>query len=277
MKSEHRHELQTNELADWIGHLPEFFREKARIIIALVLIGAGILTWVYSAKRRQGRVFQQMVEATNQIERVGMNKRRAVGGSEGGDASDTLLVSANSLEMAAGEADKSNIPELAALALIKRGEALRADLHYHDTEVQMEIVRSQIEQARKAYEKALERCRDNSTLQAMAEFGLGLCAEELGEYEKAAEIYEQIAAEPDFEGTVFPVRANARLEGMDDSRVEFVVVKAPEPEVELAPLENNETQNVIPDVDTDREDTDAVEPISDEGSVEPASSESETK
>ena len=53
MKSEHRHELQTNELADWIGHLPEFIREKARIIIALVLIGAGILTWIYSAKRRE--------------------------------------------------------------------------------------------------------------------------------------------------------------------------------------------------------------------------------
>ena len=130
---------------------------------------------------------------------------------------------------------------------------------------------------RNAYEKALERCGDNSTLKAMAKFGLGLCAEELGEYEKAAEIYEQIATEPDFEGTVFPVRATARLEGMHDSRVEFVFVEVPEPEIELAPVGNDETENATSGAEAVDDNTDSAEPVLDEGSVEPASPESETK
>ncbi len=28
MKAEHRHELKTNELADWIVHFPQWFKEN---------------------------------------------------------------------------------------------------------------------------------------------------------------------------------------------------------------------------------------------------------
>ena len=43
MKSEHRHELKTNELADWIAHVPDFVRNNLRTIIGVSLIIIAIL------------------------------------------------------------------------------------------------------------------------------------------------------------------------------------------------------------------------------------------
>ena len=38
MDTEHRHELKVNELADWIVHVPQFFRENLRWILGGSLI-----------------------------------------------------------------------------------------------------------------------------------------------------------------------------------------------------------------------------------------------
>jgi hypothetical protein len=46
----------------------------------------------------------------------------------------------------------------------------------------------------------------------MSEFGLGLCAEELGDWDKAKSIYEEIVANPDYQGTIFVPQAQERLE-----------------------------------------------------------------
>ena len=50
MKSEHRHELKTNELAEWIGNLPQWARENRRMIIyvsvvAVLVIGSASWYW----------------------------------------------------------------------------------------------------------------------------------------------------------------------------------------------------------------------------------------
>ena len=38
MKSDHRHELKTNELAEWLGNLPEWTKENLVTIIAVVVV-----------------------------------------------------------------------------------------------------------------------------------------------------------------------------------------------------------------------------------------------
>ena len=43
MDSEHRHELKTNELADWIVHLPGFLRRNWAQIVGLALIIVALL------------------------------------------------------------------------------------------------------------------------------------------------------------------------------------------------------------------------------------------
>ncbi|HSV27849.1 MAG TPA: hypothetical protein VLH60_08150, partial [Sedimentisphaerales bacterium] len=52
MKSGRRHELATNELADWIANIPDWWRENSKIVItviAMILVIGGI--WYFTVVR----------------------------------------------------------------------------------------------------------------------------------------------------------------------------------------------------------------------------------
>jgi uncharacterized protein YceK len=150
----------------------------------------------------------------------------------------------NELEIAANEAEDA---DLAAMAFIKRAEAIRASLHYGAEDAEAEVVTSQIAQARKAYTNAATKAQGNVSLSAKAEFGLGLCAEELAEYDGAQKIYQKIVDTPAYAATVFPTQAQTRLDNMDDNKAKFVFVDAPEPEPVLEPAPALETlESAIP-------------------------------
>ncbi len=230
MDKEHRHELKTNELADWIVHLPDFLRRNWAQIIGVTLIVIALLVIPIFKRTRRNATLTQQTETTQLIQKIAQEKVAAIRSQSTGilDSQSQLLVVANSLEDAA---NKASNPQAAALALIKRGEALRADLHYQSGRVERTTVVAQINQAEKAYESAIEKAQDNSTLIAMARMGLGLCAEEVGNFDLAKEIYEQIAADADFAGTVSPAQAQLRLDFIDDNRIKFVFVEAPQPDL----------------------------------------------
>ncbi|MHC4169432.1 MAG: tetratricopeptide repeat protein [Planctomycetota bacterium] len=118
---------------------------------------------------------------------------------------------------------------MAALALIKRAQALRAELHYGTVEGQYVI--DQIGKAKDSYTQALERSAgDNSfAAAAEAEFGLGLCAEELGDFEKAQQAYRDIVANADYEGTVTIAQARRRLRTMADYKDKIAFKPNPNP------------------------------------------------
>jgi hypothetical protein len=225
MDAKHRHELKTNELADWIGHLPGFLSENIRTIIGIVLIIAASVVFVYARRTRSSTNFAEKAQATAQIINLDMGKMSAIASLQAEKESpDTILISASQLEIAA---DNSKTPQVKALLLIKRGEALRSDLHYRAEEVDADIVQDRIKKARESYEKALTLAEGNSTITAMANLGLGLCAEETGDYTRARQIYESIVADEKCAGTVFPAQAQNRLDTMADNMMEFVFVKAP--------------------------------------------------
>ena len=237
MDSEHRHELKTNELADWIVHAPEYLRKNYLQIIGVLLVIAGIVSWPSLNRRRQGTDIKQAVETTGLLEKVSQSKALIVQGTQpGAPAPESLIGIASSLEIAAGDA-KTDLSE--ALILIKRAEALRADLHYKADEIEEVVLLGEIERARVSYEKAAKKAKGNPNLEAMATFGLGLCAEEIGDYTKASGIYESIVSNAGFEGTVFPAKAKARIATMADNRETFVFVNAPAPvkiEIPAAPV-----------------------------------------
>ena len=52
MKAEHRHELVTNELADWIGNLPNFIKQNIRPIIGIILILLGLMFWLFRSTQK---------------------------------------------------------------------------------------------------------------------------------------------------------------------------------------------------------------------------------
>ena len=229
MDSEHRHELKTNELADWIEHAPEYIRKNYLQIIGVLLIIVGILSWGPLTRMREGTDTKQAVETTELIEKVSQSKALIVqGDQQGAPIPESLIGVASSLEIAAGKA-KTDFAK--ALILIKRAEALRAELHYKAEEIEQAVLLSEIERARVSYEQAAKKAKGNATLEAMATFGLGLCAEEIGDYTKASGIYESIISNAGFEGTVFQAKAKSRIETMADNRESFLFVNAPEPVV----------------------------------------------
>jgi len=143
---------------------------------------------------------------------------------------------------------------MAALALIKQAEALRTELHYRPGSVSVQDLTNQINQAKAAYTEAIQKSSANTSLKATAEFGLGLCEEELSNFQKAQQIYQGIVAKADYEGTVAKAAARHRLETMDDYRQKVVFKLAPapvaatQPTIQLNPVDTNQSPATQPTV-----------------------------
>jgi hypothetical protein len=226
MKSDHRHELKTNELADWMAHFPQWAQENRT-----TLIGAGIIIvlaiGVYFVRfYRQGVDVRHHTRLTNLVMQVPGQKRViAQAASQGTDQSILLLPVAQDLEdFAQGTGDD----RLGAMALIKRAEALRAELHYRLAGAGREEIAKQVAQAKTSYQQALERASSIPVLAAMAEFGLGLCDEELGNFDKAKAAYQAVAENLEYEGTATQAAAAHRLKTMDDYKGTVVFKPAPQ-------------------------------------------------
>lgn len=236
MKSDHRHELKTNELAEWLAHLPQWTKENLKtIVIVLVLLVAvgGFYSWRLYGKNVVK--VREQTQFTNLLDQLAGGKMQILQAqTQGRDVSFMLLQPAKGLETFARNIKDDN---MAALALIKRAEALRAELHYGTVDEQYLI--AQTNTAKASYAGALERCSENPSLAAAAKFGLGLCEEELGNFEEAKRIYGDIAADSDFDGMTAAVAAKQRLETMDDYKQNLVFKPAPKPPIQITPTEVN--------------------------------------
>jgi hypothetical protein len=138
---------------------------------------------------------------------------------------------------------------MAALALIKRAEALRAELHFRGVTVSERDMTTQINEAKGSYNEALEKSFLNPSLTAIAKFGLGLCEEELDNFDEARRIYRDIVATAGLESTTAFVQAKQRLDTMADYNQKVVFGPSPKPKpapparvtppVTLGPLDVN--------------------------------------
>jgi predicted negative regulator of RcsB-dependent stress response len=233
MKSEHRHELKTNELAEWLSNLPQWLKENSTsIIIITVLIIAviGFFGWRRYDKNvlqvRERNEFTQLLEAIFTIEGNVVSAQ-----SQGIDYSYEFINHASALKLFA---ESTRYNKMAALAFIKHGEILRKELQYRLGAVSEQDKQEQINNAKESYTQAMQKASSDSLLLAEAKFGLGLCAEELGNFEEAARIYNEIASNADFEGTVTIVKAKQRLDNMSEYENNVVFEPAPEQEIKVS-------------------------------------------
>jgi tetratricopeptide (TPR) repeat protein len=228
MKSEHRHELRTNELAEWLSNLPQWTKKNLKVIIyvsVVVVLAAG--SYVYHRYQKDVVEVQKQVELTNLIAQLPQFKVEVLQSQLSGfDNSYMFIQTADDLQTAAENAKDD---QTAAMALIKSAEVLRMELHYRLGRISKQDLESAIIQAKERYNKAIEKAGDNSYLTAMANFGLGLCEEELGNFAGARQIYREITTNPAFEGTTIAVQAQRRLEIMSDYQQKVVFWQAPEP------------------------------------------------
>ena len=226
MKSDHRHELKTNELADWVAHFPEWARENRTSLIAaaaVVLVALIVYFWSFYRRdvvsgRQHARLTSLVTEVPQQMNAV------ARAAMQGQDESYLLLRPQQDLQ---DFAEKSSDNDMAALALIQRGAALRAELHYRLSETSRDELAKQIGQAQASYQQAMDRRPSSPSLLAAAQYGLGLCEEELGNFDKAREVYREVAQKPEYAGTTAQAAAVYRLKIMDDYKTEVVFPPAP--------------------------------------------------
>jgi len=233
MKSDHRHELKANELAEWINNLPQWARENHSIIICcLVVIIAAISFFVWKIHSRNTAA-QKQVELTTLVGQILGSKAQILQAyMQGQDRSFIILQPADDLKIFA---DNTDDDQMAAFALIKRAEAIRIELHYRMGSVNAQEFTGRINEAKASYAEALERCSTNPTLTAMAKFGIGLCEEELGNFEGAEQIYRDITASADLQGTVAAAQAKTRLETIADYKQKITFKPAPKkPAAELS-------------------------------------------
>lgn len=227
MDSKHRHELKTNELAEGLKHLPQLIKDNANTIIGITLIGVALITWPMFNKMSQKKERTEQTAMTQSIQALDRDVY-AVLQSPADDmlaqteALDMLLVNADALLEKASEIDN---PNLAAMAQIKAAQAIRTELHLRK-EVDADMLERQIQKAKDAYQKAFENA-ETATIKAMAQFGLALCSEELGQTDQAAELYQQIVEDESYKATVVPAQAQLRLDTLEDNAEVFNFAAVP--------------------------------------------------
>lgn len=251
MKPKHRHELKTNELAEWLMNFPQWAKKNLTTIIyvsVLIAVVAGLYIWKIYSKNIVS--VQKQLKFTTLLTRLSQSKMEILRAqAQGLDVSYILLRPANNLKTFAQNAKDDTV---AALALIKRAEALRTELHYSQGAVDRQYSTTQINLAKDSYNEALSRLarlkarrKSNPSLTALAKFGLGLCEEELGNFDQAKQIYSDIIANPDFEAATAAMQAKLRLDTMADYQKK-VAFKAPtkptparsiQPQIQLKPVD----------------------------------------
>jgi len=252
MRAEHRHELKTNVLAEWLGNLPQWLRENLRMVIYVSVVTAAVLGAYFYHKYEKGVVsVRKQLRLTSLVDRLPRSKTQILyAQAQGMDISYMLIQLADSLGSAAYEFKDD---QMAALALIKRGQALRTELHYRLETVDRRDVESAISGAKVSYTEALEKSSFNPSLRALAKFSLGLCEEELGDFKAAEQIYRDVVENPDFEPTVAAAAARQRLETMAEYQQKVVFKKASvtqqPPAIERALVETKMAQPASPNAE----------------------------
>lgn len=226
MKAEHRHELVTNELADWIGNLPNFIKQNIRPIIGIILILLGLMFWLFRSTQKTAAKTKGQIGLSERLVSLDQAKFQILySKSQGIDASSMLIQTARQLEQEIEKAkDNAN---LTAFTLIKHAQALRTDLHYQPRIIDARDIKFQTKQAQSLYQRAVDTATGNPTLVAMAKFGLGLCAEDLSNFDTAKQIYTELTQNEDYSPTVSAYQAKIRLEIMDDYKTDVKFAKAP--------------------------------------------------
>ncbi|MCF7974843.1 MAG: tetratricopeptide repeat protein [Phycisphaerae bacterium] len=260
MKSDHRHELKTNVLADWMTHIPEWSHKNAKPLIggtALVVLVAVAVFW--SQYNNTVLAHTHRVQFTSDLADLEARTMQvAQSHAQGEDMSITLGESSSSLGQLA---ENTSSPVMAAMAYIKQAEMLREQTNFENAQPTEEIRKARVEAARTAYKVALEKGQTNKTLVSVAQYGLGLCAEELGQFDEAANIYQALISDKAVDGTIGQAAAGHRIKSMTNFQglITFPIVEetpeiaAPAPQPEIGPMLPEVPATVVAPNDTPAE------------------------
>jgi len=241
MDSEHRHELKRNDLALWLAEAPEHIKNTPAYLkshwfeaICVVLIVVGIGMWLFrDTQKIVVHDLASQVKLTNLYQQQIMDKVAAARGNNTAG----FLNNADDITAAADTVKRDSI---AALALIKAGDALRSDLHYKKDAINENDLKLQITEAKGKYEAALAKAGSNKTIEALAKFGIAICSEEVRDFDSAEAQYKKIADNPEYQSNFVSKLAEQRISLLADARVKHNFEKVePTTKEEAKPAESS--------------------------------------
>jgi hypothetical protein len=231
MKSEERHKLKTNELAESLSKLPSYLAMHGKnlfmgLLILIAVIVGGAMWWRLhqTEQERLGLMLVNLtVEDTQNRQMAAMRSRdeKAVG-------SYIITPVIEGLSELVKQSDGSPI---SMNAMLQEAETKHSELLFSNQLMTDEQKNEIYKRMESLYQRVLNEYPNNVMGQGGARMGLGLLAEDQQDFEKAKSLYQQIASEADtrFAGTQFPLQAEKRLKLLNDINkpIEFAMA-APE-------------------------------------------------
>ena len=201
MKSERRHELHTNSLAQALTRTPEFLREHGSKVLLGIIIVLLVVILIHQRTRRNREQLDtgwtSITTARYSIERIGMLSAQFRNAGDVAAGRRQLTESANSALTSVVGSDN---PQLAAQAYLLRGDlnwtlANLPELPEAATQPSLKLESSSqdyLSRAEEAYQKVLRMYAEQTLSVTNARFGLAAIAENRHDWARAKSIYEEI-------------------------------------------------------------------------------------
>lgn len=196
MKSEERHELQQNDLENFLYYrLPHYLREYGSyVLLAVALVVLGYVLWSRYTQKKQSEL---------------QNAWAALDGA-------VRSVDKNPIGQLNGVREDFKFPQVQAQALIQQAAFYNFTVLAGNPPEGIQDVKvtrqEALEQAERCYRQVLRDYPNQYAQVAAAEFGLATIAENRGEWETAQQIYQRVAdARGPYGGTLYAEYAQRRL------------------------------------------------------------------
>jgi hypothetical protein len=240
MKSQRRHDLQTNSLAKALSQAPGFFRKHgAKVFLAIIVVGLLIIVLRQRSNLAQQEMnvgWSNVTVAREAIDQLAQSSHMGMGS----EAEFNFRGKQVEMVSTAGKtAEGSDHRPLAAAGLVVRGQlnwtlanlpeiegaATRPSLKMEQTSAEY------LERAEDAYRRVVKDYGDVTASEAAARFGLAACAENRRDWAAAREQYEAVMADKRLSPTFGPM-AEFRLKALAKIKDPLYVAPATQPAAE---------------------------------------------
>ena len=202
MKSNERHDLRRNELAELLSNPRELARRYGLTTLIIIVAAVVAIWFIYRASGAQERKWRRAWSSLQMAESTG-----------------------NEEQLKGIAADAKAEPLMRAWANTKRGALLYTTSRQSEYSRDKAAGEELLSQAVSCYEQALQIGQKWPEVVGQATVGLALCHEDLGQLEQAIARYESIISqEQTFAGTVWLAQARRRkafLETLPEEKIVF--------------------------------------------------------
>jgi hypothetical protein len=237
MKSERRHELQTNSLAQALTNAPEFFRvHGSKVLLVVILILLAVILLYNRSKKQQEQLavgWNNISQARGSIASLAQIARQPMPPTEQLNTRKQIIEAASNALLGITNGDNRQI---AAAAYLAKGDlywtaAGLPDLPEAATRPQLKMQTSSSDYlalAQEAWQKVVNNFADQPEMVTNAKFGLVAVAENKGQWDTAAKLLQEIKNDPKTLN-VFVSLADAQLQRLEKDRTPLYMAPSTQP------------------------------------------------